>query len=100
MMGVSPWFFTNLPEYDKNWMWPDELMLTWADRWTQVLTLQPQQPDYVEIISWNDFGEVLESLFFSSLNNGGAPKVLLFIETDAKTVSLYWVISNRGTVFW
>lgn len=58
MMGVSPWFYTNLPQYKKNWMWPDELMLTWADRWTQVLTLQPQQPDYVEIISWNDFGEV------------------------------------------
>lgn len=58
MMGVSPWFYTNLPEYGKNWMWPDETMLTWADRWTQVLTLQPQQPDYVEIISWNDFGEV------------------------------------------
>ena len=58
MMVVSPWFYTNLPQYKKNWMWPDKLMLTWADRWTQVLTLQPQQPDYVEIISWNDFGEV------------------------------------------
>lgn len=55
MMAVSPWFYTNLPGYKKNWMWPVETMSLWADRWNQVLFLQP---DYVEIISWNDFGEV------------------------------------------
>lgn len=54
MMAASPWFYTNLPEYNKNWMWPQENMNLWATRWTQILYLQP---DYVEIISWNDFGE-------------------------------------------
>lgn len=54
MMAVSPWFYTNLPGYKKNWMWPDHTMSLWADRWNEVLYMQP---DYVEIISWNDFGE-------------------------------------------
>ncbi|KAH7020819.1 glycosyl hydrolase family 71-domain-containing protein [Microdochium trichocladiopsis] len=54
MMGVSPWFYTNLPGYDKNWMWPVHTMNLWAQRWEQVLFLLP---DYVQIISWNDFGE-------------------------------------------
>lgn len=55
MMAASPWFYTNLPGYGKNWMWPTETMSLWADRWNEILILQP---DYVEIISWNDFGEV------------------------------------------
>ncbi|ORY63528.1 glycosyl hydrolase family 71-domain-containing protein [Pseudomassariella vexata] len=54
MMAVSPWFYTNLPGYNKNWMWPEKEMLLWPRRWNQILFLQP---DYVEIISWNDFGE-------------------------------------------
>ncbi|KAF5501368.1 Mutanase [Colletotrichum siamense] len=54
MMGASPWFYTNLPGYSKNWMWPDHTMKLWGDRWTQIMFLQPE---YVEIISWNDFGE-------------------------------------------
>lgn len=58
MMAASPCFYTNLPGYSKNWMWPDYTMGLWATRWTEVLFLQP---DYVEIISWNDFGEVRKS---------------------------------------
>lgn len=33
MMGVSPWFFTNLPGYDKNWLWRGDSL--WYDRWQQ-----------------------------------------------------------------
>ena len=45
MMGVSPFFYTNIPEYNKNWLWgPDTL---WYDRWEQVLDLLP---DFVEIM--------------------------------------------------
>lgn len=52
MMPVSPWFYTNLPGYGKNWLWAgDEL---WFDRWQEVWSFQPE---WVEIISWNDFGE-------------------------------------------
>ncbi|KAJ5968962.1 Glycoside hydrolase family 71 [Penicillium viridicatum] len=52
MMPVSPWFYTNLPGYGKNWVWNGDSL--WYDRWEQVLSLKPE---FVEIISWNDYGE-------------------------------------------
>ncbi|KAK7991908.1 hypothetical protein PG996_013079 [Apiospora saccharicola] len=52
MMPVSPWFFTNLPKYGKNQLWRGDDL--WYDRWQQVLDINPE---YVEIITWNDFGE-------------------------------------------
>ncbi|KAK3938130.1 glycoside hydrolase [Diplogelasinospora grovesii] len=52
IMPVAPWFFTNLPGFNKNWLWRgDEL---WDDRWQQVLDFKP---DFVEILTWNDYGE-------------------------------------------
>lgn len=50
MAGVSPWFFTHF-NY-KNWIYKSETL--WTTRWEQIAALQPQ---LVEIISWNDFGE-------------------------------------------
>jgi hypothetical protein len=52
MMPVSPWFYTNLPQYNKNWIWPSSDL--WYTRWQQVLDVDPE---YVQIISWNDYGE-------------------------------------------
>ncbi|KAM7212852.1 Glycosyl hydrolase family 71 domain containing protein [Rhypophila decipiens] len=52
MMPVAPWFYTNMPGFRKNWLWRGDSL--WFDRWVQVMTLQP---DYVQIISWNDYGE-------------------------------------------
>ncbi|KAL4982540.1 glycosyl hydrolase family 71-domain-containing protein [Aspergillus falconensis] len=52
MMPVSPWFYTNLPGYNKNWLWRGDGL--WRDRWEEVMVVQP---DLVQIISWNDFGE-------------------------------------------
>jgi hypothetical protein len=52
MMPASPWFYTNLPGYDKNWLWRGGDL--WNDRWLQILYMQPE---WVEIISWNDYGE-------------------------------------------
>ncbi|KAF2647967.1 carbohydrate-binding module family 24 protein [Lophiostoma macrostomum CBS 122681] len=59
MMPVSPWFYTrivltaaDLPGYDKNWLWRGDSL--WFDRWTHAWTVQPE---YVQIISWNDYGE-------------------------------------------
>lgn len=40
MMPVSPWFFTNLPGYNKNWMWRGDDL--WYDRWQEVQYLQPE----------------------------------------------------------
>ncbi|KAL8918958.1 MAG: hypothetical protein Q9208_007068 [Pyrenodesmia sp. 3 TL-2023] len=52
MMPVSPWFYVNMPGYNKNWVWRGDDM--WHERWQQVLEVQP---DFVEIITWNDYGE-------------------------------------------
>lgn len=52
---ASPWFFTHFgPEvpYSKNWLFPGELL--WYQRWNQLLSLGPR---FVEIVSWNDYGE-------------------------------------------
>ncbi|KAI2617983.1 glycoside hydrolase family 71 protein [Hypomontagnella submonticulosa] len=52
MMGVSPYFYTNLPQYNKNWYSSSDSL--WYDRWKQVLDIMPE---YIEIITWNDYGE-------------------------------------------
>jgi hypothetical protein len=53
MMPVAPWFFTNLPGFGgKNWLWRGDGL--WDRRWRQVAEIQP---DWVEILTWNDFGE-------------------------------------------
>jgi glucan endo-1,3-alpha-glucosidase len=52
MMGVSPWFYTNLPGYSKTWVWRGDDM--WHTRWDQVANVQP---DMVQIVTWNDYGE-------------------------------------------
>ena len=44
MMPVSPWFYTDLPQYNKNWVWRGDDM--WHNRWQQVLQVQPQ---FVEV---------------------------------------------------
>ncbi|KAK7415049.1 Glucan endo-1,3-alpha-glucosidase agn1 [Neonectria punicea] len=50
MMPVSPGFYTNLPFYDKNWLWRGDDL--WYDRWTDFVA-----PEFAQIISWNDYGE-------------------------------------------
>ncbi|KAI9710107.1 MAG: hypothetical protein M1820_002909 [Bogoriella megaspora] len=52
MMGVSPWFYTNLPGYHKAFVWRGDDM--WHTRWMQVMDVKPQ---FVEIVTWNDYGE-------------------------------------------
>ncbi|KAJ5888280.1 CAZyme family GH71 [Penicillium taxi] len=52
---VSAWFSTHFGDevsYSKNWVFPSDLL--WYNRWREVLTLQPR---FVEIITWNDYGE-------------------------------------------
>ena len=44
MMPVSPWFYTKLPQYNKNWILRGDDL--WATRWDQVLQIQP---DFVEV---------------------------------------------------
>ncbi|KAJ5887845.1 hypothetical protein N7495_007886 [Penicillium taxi] len=63
MMPASPWFYTNMPKYKKNWAsHGDDL---WYDRWVEIAFLEPE---WVEIISWNDYGE---SHYIGPLNEKG-----------------------------
>lgn len=55
LIAVSPWFSTHYGQevsYAKNWVFGDELL--WYNRWNEVLKLQQQ---YIELITWNDYGE-------------------------------------------
>ena len=52
---ASAWFSTHYgPEvsYSKNWVFPSDAL--WYTRWNEILTLGPR---FVEIITWNDYGE-------------------------------------------
>jgi hypothetical protein len=66
MMPVAPWFYTNLPQWDKNWLWRGDDL--WFDRWQQVIELQP---DFVEIITWNDYGE---AHYIGPIHSQGIPQ--------------------------
>jgi hypothetical protein len=65
MMGASPWFYTNLPQWDKNWLWKSDSL--WIDRWNQILELSPT---FVEIQTWNDYGE---SHYIGPIHSSGIP---------------------------
>lgn len=55
MAPVSPWFFTHYGKevsYSKNWIFPGDTL--WYDRWNTLLKTKPR---FVEIVSWNDYGE-------------------------------------------
>ncbi|RDI77010.1 hypothetical protein Vi05172_g12992 [Venturia inaequalis] len=52
MMGISPWFYTKMPAYNKAWVWRGDDM--WHSRWDQISQVQP---DLVQIVTWNDYGE-------------------------------------------
>lgn len=66
MMPVAPWFYTNLPQWSKNWVWRGDNL--WADRWEQIIELQP---DLVEVLTWNDFGE---SHYMGPIHESGIPE--------------------------
>ncbi|KAL4948395.1 glycosyl hydrolase family 71-domain-containing protein [Aspergillus filifer] len=52
---ASGWFFTHFGgevSYSKNWVFPGDLL--WYNRWREILELAPR---FVEIVTWNDYGE-------------------------------------------
>ena len=52
IMGISPWFYTSLPQYGKNWLARGAGL--WHARWQAAVALRPPM---VEVVTWNDFGE-------------------------------------------
>lgn len=73
IMPVSPWFYTNMPGFRKNWLWHSDDL--WLDRWINVLSTMLE---YVEIITWNDYGEShfigpLRDNAYTAFTTGKAP---------------------------
>lgn len=52
MAGIASWFFKRMTA-DQNWLHAQDSSI-FVDRWFNLLKLKPA---YIEIISWNDFGE-------------------------------------------
>ncbi|KAJ5305400.1 uncharacterized protein N7443_005060 [Penicillium atrosanguineum] len=63
LMPASPWFYADMPGYDKDWAYHGDDL--WYSRWVEVAFLEPE---WVEIISWNDYGE---SHYIGPLNEKG-----------------------------
>lgn len=66
MMPVSPWFYTNLPNWNKNWVWRGDDL--WHERWEQVIE---KNPAMVMILTWNDYGE---SHYIGPIYESGIPQ--------------------------
>jgi glucan endo-1,3-alpha-glucosidase len=66
MMGISPWFYTKLPAYQKEWTWRGDDM--WHTRWDQIAEVKP---DIVQIVTWNDYGE---SNYIGPIVDSGVPQ--------------------------
>lgn len=65
MMGVSPWFYTDLPQYGKSFVWRGDS--AWSLRWDQTHAILPP---FVEIVTWNDYGE---SHYIGPIESAGIP---------------------------
>ena len=54
MAPLAPWFYTYVwsSTFNKHWIFGSETLL--PERWQQIVSLQP---DFVEIITWNDYTE-------------------------------------------
>jgi glucan endo-1,3-alpha-glucosidase len=66
MMGISPWFYTKLPAYQKTWVWRGDDL--WHTRWDQI---DQVKPDLVQIVTWNDYGE---SHYIGPIVDQGVPQ--------------------------
>lgn len=55
MMPVSPWFYTNMPGFGKNWMWRGDHL--WFDRWVEIWVYQPE---FVQIVSTGELHCLLD----------------------------------------
>ena len=52
MAGIAPWVCKRM-DADLNWLHAQDAGM-WFDRWLHLLALQP---NFIELVTWNDFGE-------------------------------------------
>ncbi|KAF1949169.1 glycoside hydrolase [Byssothecium circinans] len=84
MMGVSPWFFTDLPNYQKRMLWRGDDL--WHQRWEHVYDIKPQ---FVQIVTWNDFGE---SHYIGPIWDQGIP--------NQDGANAHWYVDNMNHDGW
>jgi hypothetical protein len=86
------------PGYDKNWLWSGGNL--WYERWQQIWQYEPE---YVEIISWNDFGEShyigpLDDRQYGAFDTGEAPfNYVAGLEHTGWALHLAWMIETYLT---
>ena len=96
-VAASPWFSTHYgPEvsYSKNWIFPADLL--WYNRWAEILDLAPQ---YVEIITWNDYGEshYIGPLSSPHVDDGGSKWVNdMYVTADIPPLCNKSIALNSG----
>ncbi|PWY79592.1 hypothetical protein BO70DRAFT_371662 [Aspergillus heteromorphus CBS 117.55] len=95
MMPISPWFYTNLPQWSKNWLWRGDDL--WHTRWEQAAELQPA---FVEIITWNDYGEAhyIGPIHEAGLPTGSASYVMGNPHDAWRTLLPHYIDAYRGGV--
>ncbi|KAI1757972.1 glycoside hydrolase family 71 protein [Xylaria castorea] len=93
MMGVSPYFYTDLPQYNKNWYSSSDAL--WFDRWSQVLSINPE---LIEIITWNDYGEssYINAPVASQIVSGAGPYINGFDHTAFRFVLPYFISAYKA----
>ncbi|KAI0483774.1 glycoside hydrolase family 71 protein [Xylaria cf. heliscus] len=91
MMGVSPYFYTDLP--GKNWYSSSDSL--WFDRWKQVLDIKPE---YIQIITWNDYGEssYINAPISHQIVSGAGPYVNGFDHTAFRFVLPYFINAYKA----
>ncbi|KAL2844872.1 glycosyl hydrolase family 71-domain-containing protein [Aspergillus pseudodeflectus] len=103
MMPISPWFYTNLPGYNKNWLWRGDDM--WFQRWQQAISID-RKPDWIQIISWNDYGEShyisrLDDQQYEAFDIGRAPyNYVKDMPHDGWRETLSATITEERLVIW
>ncbi|KAL2825909.1 glycosyl hydrolase family 71-domain-containing protein [Aspergillus cavernicola] len=92
MMAVSPWFYTNLPQWNKNWLWRGDDL--WHYRWQQVIEMQPA---LVQILSWNDYGEThyIGPIYDSGIPDGASRYVKGYPHDAWRTILPHYIDAYR-----
>ncbi|KAF4471359.1 glycoside hydrolase family 71 [Fusarium albosuccineum] len=93
MMGVSPSFYVNLAQWNKNWYSSSESL--WYDRWLQVLDVMPQS---IQIITWNDFSEssYIADIVPSQVVSGAEVYVDGFSHSALRSVLPYFIQAYKA----
>lgn len=97
MAPISPWFYTHVwgPGWSKNWIFNSELLL--PTRWQQIVSLQP---DFVQIITWNDYSESSYVCSISSDLPTGMSGITNMINTPQPMSHDAWLELSKHYIQW